>query len=150
MREFVQVLGAVTEATSNVSLDAPVVNLVSYVSTEAYRKRYLRHALPAAEPTIRAAHKDIDGNFDPVGKVVQSSESLRREPRNRGECIAIVARNRDHIRYETSRESELADKGASAYDALISAFNGDESKLATVDSYSVAVSEVRLAFESLK
>jgi hypothetical protein len=46
--------------------------------------------------------------------------------------------------------SRSSRKGAYAYDALISAFNGDESKLATVDSYSVAVSEVRLAFESLK
>jgi hypothetical protein len=173
MREFVQVVGAVTEATSNVSLGAPVVNLVSYVSTEAYRKRYLRHALPAAEPAIRAAHKDIDGNFDPdnpqsllavfaaaTGRLAGMLQASERSPKvanlsaeNR-EIVAnayrIVARNRDHIRYVTSRESELADKGASAYDALISAFNGDESKLATVDSYSVAVSEVRLAFESLK
>ena len=61
----------------------------------------------------------------------------------------IVARNRDHIRYVANRESELADKGALAYEALIS-FNGDESTLATVDSYLVAVSKVRLAFESLK
>jgi hypothetical protein len=173
MREFVQVVGAVTEATSNVSLGSPVVNLVSYMSTEAYRKGYLKHALPAAEPAIRAAHKQIDEDFDPdnpqsllvvfaaatdrLAGMLYGSEGLSKAANlsatNR-EIVAnayrIVARNRDHIRYVTNRESELADKGASAYDALISAFNGDESKLATVDSYSAAVSQVRLAFESLK
>jgi hypothetical protein len=128
--------------------------------------------LPAAEPAIRGAHKQIDEDFDSdnpqsaaavfvsatdrVAGMLQASESvLRRANLSAGnrEIVAnayrIVARNRDHIRYVANRESELADKGALAYEALIS-FNGDESTLATVDSYLVAVSKVRLAFESLK
>jgi hypothetical protein len=62
----------------------------------------------------------------------------------------VVARNRDYIKYVTSRELELINKAGTAYIALMSAFQGDESQLDAVESYSTVVFEVRLAFQSLK
>ena len=62
----------------------------------------------------------------------------------------VVARNRDHIKYVTSRELELMNKAGTAYDALMSAFQGDETQLDAVQSYSAVVFEVRLTFQSLK
>jgi len=61
----------------------------------------------------------------------------------------VVARNRDHVKYVTGYESELMDKAAAAYDALVAALEGNETQLDAVESYSSAVLQVRLAFQSL-
>jgi hypothetical protein len=62
--------------------------------------------------------------------------------------IFRASRNRDHIRYVTSYESELTDKAA-AYDALMVALEGNETQLDAVESYSSGVLQVRLAFQGL-
>jgi len=98
----------------------------------------------------------ISAAIDELAAMLQTSE----EPANIGnlsvenrQIIAngnrLIARNRDHIRYVTSREQELTRKGGSAYDALVAALDEDESQVGAVDAYSSAVSQVHLAFESL-
>ena len=62
----------------------------------------------------------------------------------------IVARNRDHIKYVTSRQLELMNKAAAAYEAVIAALEGDKTQIDAVESYSTAVFQIRLAFQSLK
>jgi hypothetical protein len=45
----------------------------------------------------------------------------------------VVARSRDHIKYVTNRELDLMNKAGTAYDALLSAFRGDETQLDAVE-----------------
>lgn len=54
------------------------------------------------------------------------------------------------IEYVTGRELKLMNKAGAAYSALLSAFQGDETQLDAVESYSAAVFVVRLSFQSLK
>jgi hypothetical protein len=172
-RELALTAGAISGAASGVSVGAPAVNLITFLSVESYRRRYLRHALPDAEPAFRAAQKDLDAAFDPekpdslssvfsaatdqlAATLEASQDSGDRTILSAGdrEIIAngyrVVARNRDHIKYVTSRELELMNKGAAAYDALMAALEGDETHLDAVESYSTAVFQVRLAFQSLR
>ena len=65
-RQLALTAGAISEAASGVAIGVPAVNFVTFVSLEAYRKRYLRRALPDAEPAFRAAQKDVDAAFDPA------------------------------------------------------------------------------------
>ena len=51
-----------------------------------------------------------------------------------------VARNRDQIRYVTRREGELTGEAWRAYQALMATFDGVESELDAVHSYSSLVS----------
>jgi len=44
----------------------------------------------------------------------------------------------------------MLNKAGTAYSALMSVFQGDETQLDAVESYSTVVFEVRLAFQSLK
>jgi hypothetical protein len=168
-RQLVQVAGAIGKAASGVSVGAPTINLVSFTLTEHYRLRYLEQALPGAEPAFRSAQKDVSAEFDPedsnsllftfvaatnqLTSMLQASDGLSDTSGDR-QIIAngyrLVMRNRDHIQYVTSREQELAQKAAAAYDAMMDAFKGDDTRLAAVSSYSSVVFEVSLAFESLK
>jgi hypothetical protein len=172
-RQLALTAGAISEAASGVSIGAPAVNLVTFLSLEAYRRSYLRQALPEADPAFRAAQKDVDAAFDP-GKLdsllsvfASATDQLAaalEEPQGFSdspvlsasdrEIIAnsyrVVARNRDHIKFVTSRELELMNKGAAAYEALIAALEGHNSQIDAVESYSTAVFQVRLAFQSLR
>jgi hypothetical protein len=172
-RQLALTAGAISEAAGGVAIGAPAVNLITFLSLEAYRRSYLRRALPDADPAFRAAQKDVDAAFDPgrgdsllsvfSSATDQLSATLRASrwsedspmlsARDR-EIIAnsyrVVARNRDHIKYVTSREFELMNKGAAAYEALIAALQDDNTQIGAVESYSTEVFQVRLAFHSLK
>ena len=149
------------------------MNFITFISLEQYRKRYLEHALPDAEPAVRKAKEDLAAAFDTTNpgsllgvfsaatdqlaamlEATQGSADRRAFSASDRELVAnsyrAVARNRDHLKYVTSRELELMNKAVIAYDALISAFQGDDTQLDTVESYSTVIFEVRLVFQSLK
>jgi hypothetical protein len=171
-RQLALTAGAISEAASGVSIGAPAVNFITFFSVEAYRRRYLRRELPDAEPAFRAAQRDVDAAFDPgkpdsllsvfaaatdqLAATLESSQGPVHSELSAGdrEIVAnsyrVVARNRDHLKYVTSYELELMDKAAVAYEAVLAALEGDESQIDTVESYSNSVSQVRLAFQSLR
>src|ERR1700746_3092480 len=49
---FVQVAGSVAEAFSEVSIGAPAVNLVTFVLTDAYRRKIIARTLEDVEPAV--------------------------------------------------------------------------------------------------
>jgi len=172
-RELALTAGAISEAAGGSSIGSAGVNLVTFISLEAYRKRYLTHALPDAEPALRKAQGDLAGAFDPANPesllgifsaatdllaamLEVSQGAAERSALSAGDRdlvsngYRLVARNRDHIKYVTNRELELMNKAGTAYDALIAVFQGDETQLDAVESYSTVIFEVRLAFQSLK
>ena len=173
-RQLALTAGAISEAAGGSSMGgSAAVNLATFISLEAYRKRYLKHALPDAEPAVRKAQGDLAGAFDPgnpdsllgifsaatdlLAAMLEASQSAAdRRALSAGdrELVSngyrVVARNRDHIKYVTSREFELINRAGTAYNALLSAFQGDETQLDAVESYSTVVFEVRLAFQSLQ
>jgi hypothetical protein len=172
-RQLALTAGAISEAAGGSSMGgSAAVNLVAFISLEAYRKRYLTHALPDAEPAFRKAQGDLAGAFDPgnpdsllgifsaatdiLAAMLEAQSAADKRELSAGdrELVSngyrVVARNRDYIRYVTSREHELMNKAGTAYDALLSAFRGDETQLDAVESYSTVVFEVRLAFQSLQ
>ena len=173
-RQLALTAGAISEAAGGTSMGgAAAVNLITFISLEVYRKRYLARALPDAEPAFRKAQEDLADGFDPkkpdsllaifaaaTAQLAALLETTEGTADRRGlsasdrELVAngylVVARNRDHIEYVTARELELMNKAGAAYSALISAFQGDVTQLDAVQSYSTAVFVVRLAFQSLK
>jgi len=172
-REVIEIAGAVGQAASDVSVGAPGYNLVSYVTMENYRRRYLERALPILAPAIHAAEARLEKEFDPqnaesllsvystaatqLGNVLEtsvaSSQSGNFSAQDR-DLVAngyrLLARNRDHITYVTSRQLDLARKGAAATDALAAAFDRDYEYIAEVHDFSDAVAQVRLSFDSLR
>jgi hypothetical protein len=173
IRQFSLTAGAIAEAAGGSSIGMPAVNLITFISAEAYRRRYIKQALPAAEPAFRIAEGDMDAAFNPriresllsvfTAATDQLAALLSASPIGPNEAplsagdrniiansYRLVASDRDHIKYVTSRELDLMNKGSAAYQALMAAFRGDQSQLSAVESYSIAVSEVRLAFKSLK
>jgi hypothetical protein len=172
-RQLALTAGAISEAAGGTGIAAPAVNLITFLSLEAYRRKYLSQELPDAEPAFRAAQKDVDAAFDPeepdsllsvlsaatgqLAAILETSrESVDKSMLSAGdrELIAnsyrVVAHNRDHIKYVTSRELELMNKSAAAYEAVIASLEGDQTKIDAVESYSTAVYQVRLAFRSLR
>jgi len=173
-RQLALTAGAISEAAGGSSMGgSAAVNLATFISLEAYRKRYLKHALPDAEPAVRKAQGDLAGAFDPgnpdsllgifsaatdlLAAMLEASQSAAdRRALSAGdrELVSngyrVVARNRDHIKYVTSREFELINRAGTAYNALLSAFQDDETQLDAVESYSTVVFEMRLAFQSLQ
>ena len=172
-RQLALTAGAISEAAGGASVGGAAVNLVAFISLEAYRKRYLTQALPDAEPAVRKAQTDLAEAFDPgqpdsllgifsaatdqLAAMLEASQSAAdKKALSAGErnLVAngyrVVARSRDHIRYVTNRELDLMNKARAAYDALLSAFQGDETRLDEVEAYSIVVFKVRLAFQSLK
>jgi hypothetical protein len=170
-RQLALTAGAISEAASGVAIGVPAVNFVTFLSLEAYRRRYLRRALPNAEPAFRAAQQDVEAAFDPakpdsllsvfsaatdqLAATLEASQAPADTLLSAGDrqiiadSYRVVARNRDHVKYVTGYESELMDKAAAAYDALVAALEGNETQLDAVESYSSAVLQVRLAFQSL-
>jgi hypothetical protein len=170
---FVQVAGSVAEAFSEVSIGAPAVNLVTFVLTDAYRRKIIARTLEDVEPAVTKESTWLGRVFSDKRpdsllfiysqETVQLSDLLES---GRGhfesasltlperEIIAtayrVVARNLSHIHYVTSRQEELASQGVTAYEALVSAFRGDESHLSEVNRFSQSVFETNLAFKSLK
>ena len=173
-RQLALTAGAISEAAGGSSMGgSAAVNLVTFISLEAYRKRYLTQALPDAEPAVRKAQGDLAGAFDPgnpdsllgifsaatdlLAAMLEASQSAadrRALSADDRELVSngyrVVARNRDHIKYVTSHELELINKAGTAYNALLSAFQDDETQLDAVESYSTVVFEMRLAFQSLQ
>jgi len=173
-RQLALTAGAISEAAGGSSMGgSAAVNLATFISLEAYRKRYLKHALPDAEPAVRKAQGDLAGAFDPgnpdsllgifsaatdlLAAMLEASQSAadrRALSADDRELVSngyrVVARNRDHIKYVTSHELELINKAGTAYNALLSAFQDDETQLDAVESYSTVVFEMRLAFQSLQ
>jgi len=172
-RQLALTAGAISEAAGGASVGGAAVNLVAFISLEAYRKRYLTQALPDAEPAVRKAQTDLAEAFDPgqpdsllgifsaatdqLAAMLEASQSAAdKKALSAGErnLVAngyrVVARSRDHIRYVTNRELDLMNKARAAYDALLLAFQGDETRLDEVEAYSIVVFKVRLAFQSLK
>jgi hypothetical protein len=170
-RELLLTAGAIGNAASGVEVGAPAVNLLTFLSTQHYRLKYLEQALPAAEPAFRAADKVVSGEFDPnspdsllyafAAATDQLAAMLEASDRPASTTCAqdreivansyrMVARNRDHIEYVGRRELELMHKAETAYDAVTAAYQGDTTQLDAIDTYSSAVFEVRQAFKSLR
>ena len=172
-RQLALTAGAISEAASGISIGAPSVNLITFLSLEVYRRRYLMRALPDADPAFRAAQDDVDAAFDSgkpdsllsvfssatdqLAAILEASRgpehSFMFSAEDRqiiANSYRIVARSRDHIKYVTSRQLELMNKADAAYAASIAALKGDKTRIDAVESYSTAVFEVRLAFQSLK
>jgi len=169
-RQLLLTAGAIGSAASSVNVGAPAVNALTFLSTEHYRLKYLEQALPAAEPAFSTADEDVSAEFDRgnpnsllsefsaaieqlaviLGASQWSGATSARDREIVANSYRTVARNRDHIKYVTGRELELMNKAALAYDAVTAAYQGDSSRLDAVDTYSIAVLEVNLAFQSLK
>jgi hypothetical protein len=171
-RQLALTAGAISEAAGGVAIGAASVNFVSFLSLEAYRRMYLRRELPAAEPAFRAAQKDVDAAFDPgkPGSLLsvysaatdQLAATLEISPGpadtmlspSDREVVAnsylMVERNRDHLKYVTSYQSQLMDQAAAAYEAVIASLEGRETQIEAVESYSDSVSQVQLAFQSVR
>jgi hypothetical protein len=171
-RQLALTAGAIGNLAAGVSVGAAGVNFITFVSTQAYGRWYLRQELPAAEPAFRLAENDIAAAFDHenanslismftvatgrLATLLQASQSPSNTLLSAGdrEIVASsyrqMARNRDHLKYVTSRQLELVRKGSAAYDAVMAAVKGDNSHLSAVESYSAATSQVRLAFQSLQ
>ena len=65
-RQLALTAGAISEAAGGTSMGGTAaVNLITFISLEVYRKRYLTRALPAAEPAVRKAQEDLGDAFDP-------------------------------------------------------------------------------------
>jgi hypothetical protein len=171
-RELFLTAGAIGSATSGVAIGSPAINLLTFLSMQYYRLKYLEKALPAAEPAFRAADKRVSAEFDPNGSgsllyafasatdqleaMLEASDrpaSATMSAQDR-EIVAnsyrVVARNHDHVKYVSSREQELMSKGGAAYDAVTAAFQGDTTQLDAVETYSTSVLQVSLAFQSLR
>ena len=170
-RQLLLTAGAIGNAASSINVGAPAVNVLTFLSTEHYRLKYLEETLPEAEPAFTAAARDVSAEFDPgssdsllsifsatiehLAAMLETAQSptTATSARDR-EMVAngyrAVARNRDHIKYVTGRELELMNKAGAAYEAVTEAYQGDSNRLDAVDAYSSAVLEVRLAFQSLR
>lgn len=170
---FVLVASSLAEGLSNVSVAAPAVNMVTFMSTDAYRRRLIARTLAEAEPTVRKASINMEHEFDPgspssllsvyatatirLQNILESSnESDGRKslsPQERylvARAYRVVARNRDHIQYVTSRQRQLAKAMAHAYDVLLGSFNREQVDLSDIDSCSNEVFQTDLAFKSLR
>jgi hypothetical protein len=170
---FVLVASSLAEGLSNVSVAAPAVNMVTFVSTDNYRRRLIARTLAETEPTVRAAATRLEKEFDPespasllsvyaratirLQNILESSnESTGRDslsPEDRylvARAYRVVGRNRDHIQYVTSRQRQLAKELAQAYDVLLASFNRKEVDLNDIDLCSNDVFQTDLAFKSLR
>jgi hypothetical protein len=167
---FVLVAGSLAEGLANVSVAAPAVNLVTFMSTDTYRRRLIARTLAEAEPTVRNAATLLENEFDPnapasllsvysnttirLQNILESTnESASLSPEDRhlvARAYRVVARNRDHIQYVTSRQRQLAREMAHAYDILLASFSRKEVDLSDIERCSNDVFQTDLAFKSLR
>jgi hypothetical protein len=172
-RNFVLVASSLAEGLANVSVAAPAVNLATFVSTDAFRRRMITQTLQESEPIARGAIDRVDREFAPDGSgsllvaysgateqlariLGAGNDSFRRAGLDAPDRDLIatafrsVSRNRDHIRYVTSRQQELAADADAAYQALLDTFNGHDANLDAIDRFSNAVFQTDLAFKTLR
>jgi hypothetical protein len=170
---FVLVASSLAEGLANVSVAAPAVNLVTFASTDAYRRRIITQSLRESEPTARAAIDRVNAEFtsdDPGSLLVVYSGAAKQLARllENGDAsfrnadlsatdrnlvataYRALFRNREHMRYVTSRQQELAVDAEAAYQAMLATLNGENADLAAIDRFSNAVFQTSLAFESLR
>lgn len=167
---FVLVASSVAEGLANVSIAAPAVNLISFASTDAYRRRLITRTLAQAEPAVRRATLRLESEFDPdkegslffvyakttirLQELLESgiySATLSPQDRNLvARAYRVASRNRDHIQYVTSRQRQLASEMASAYDALVASFGRTHADLEEIERCSNAVFQTDIAFKSLR
>jgi hypothetical protein len=170
---FVLVASSLAEGLANVSVAAPAVNLITFMSTDAYRRRFIARTLAQTEPTVRSAAVRLEGEFDPSnpdslvsvysGTTMQLQDLLEASNDSFGHrnlssedrylvarAYRVVARNRDHIRYVTARQRELASEIVSAYEILLASFSREQGELSDIDRCSDAVFRTDLAFKSLR
>lgn len=167
---FILVASSLAEGLANVSVAAPAVNIVTFMSTDTYRRRLVARTLAEAEPTVQRAASLLENEFDPDGPgsllsvysntttqlqntLESTDESANLSPMERNlvaRAYRVVARNRDHIRYVTSRQRQLARDVARAYDVLLASFNHKEVNFDDIDRCSNAVFQTDLAFKSLR
>ena len=156
-RELFLTAGAIGNAASGVTVGAPAVNLLTFPPNTTDSST-LNKRLPAAEPAFRAADKDVSAEFDSESPdslidafvaAVDQLEAMLEGPRRPTsattsaqdrEIVAnsyrVVARNRDHIKFVTSRELELMNKSGAAFEAVTEAYQGNSTQLDAVDTYS--------------
>lgn len=170
---FVLVAGSLAEGFANVTIAAPAVNMVTFISTDAYRRRLITLTLTETEPTVRTAAARLEHEFDPTDpksllsvysntttqlqELLESTndsiEGGKLSPEDRNlvaQAYRVVARNREHIQYVTSRQRQLAEDIVSAYDTLLASFNRRPADLDKIDQCSNVVFETDLAFKSLR
>ena len=171
---FVLAASAMAQGLSNVSIAAPAVNLLTFVSTDAYRRRLIVRSLNDAEPAVHEESIRLETEFDPgnpasflfvysqtTAQLDELLESAEMDVRSSdlsandryliANAYRLVGRNRDHIQYVTSHQRQLVKEIVSAYDSLLAEYNRDEAQyLEAVDRCSNSVSKIDLAFDSLK
>jgi hypothetical protein len=170
---LVLVASSLAEGLANVSVAAPAVNLVTFASTDAYRRRIITQSLRESEPTTRAAIDRVNAEFAPdhpgsllvvysgateqlagvleAGDASYRTAELSAADRNLvATAYRVLSRNREHLRYVTSRQKELAVDAEAAYQAMLATFNGDNADFTAIDQFSDAVFQTSLAFQSLR
>lgn len=170
---FVLVAGSLAEGLTSVRVAAPAVNVVTFLSTDAYRRRLIARTLAETEPTMRNAVVCLEKEFDAkredsllavylhatdqLDGLLESANSsftlTRLSPEDRylvARSYRVVMRNRDHIRYVTSRQRQLAREIGRAYDALLASLNQQHTDLGEINRCSNAVLATDVAFKSLR
>jgi hypothetical protein len=170
---FVLIAGSVAEAAAGVSIGAPAVNLVTMLSTDAYRRRAITRTLTESRPAVRGAVAHLAHEFDPddrtsllfvysqatarLGNLLESSAPSFRSANLTAEDREIVAnafrsvaRNRLHIQYVTSRQKQLSNEAGAAYEALLAELNREEARLSDIDAFSEDAARTKLALETLR
>jgi hypothetical protein len=79
-RQLALTAGAISEAAGGASMGgSAAVNLITFISLEEYRKQYLTHALPDAEPAVRKARETSVAHSIQETRI-RCSEYFRRRP----------------------------------------------------------------------
>jgi hypothetical protein len=170
---FVLVASSLAEGLANVSVAAPAVNLVTFASTDAYRRRVITQTLQDTEPAARVAIDWVRTEFAPgdpdslfyvysnatdhLAQLLEASSNSFRDSKlsaadRNFAAVAFrsLSRNREHIRYVASRQQELGLEAEAAYDALLASFNGGEENPEAINRFSEDVFQTDLAFRSLR
>lgn len=170
---FVLVASSLAEGLANVSVAAPAVNLVTFASTDAYRRRIITTTLQDADPAAHVAINSVKAEFAPdnpdsllyvysrvtdrLAQLLESEDQSFRESQLSAADRNLVAssyrsvsRNREHIRYVTSIQQRLGREAEVAYDALLASFNGGEANYEAINRFSEDVVQTELAYKSLR
>jgi hypothetical protein len=170
---FVLVASSLAEGLANVSVAAPAVNLITFASTDVYRRRIIMRTLQETEPAADAAINKVKAEFasddpdsllyvyshatDHLAQLLEagsnhfSDSNLSAADRNLvASAFRSLSRNREHIRYVTAQQQQLAVEAEAAYDALLASFNGGEKNPQAINRFSEDVFQTELAFKSLR
>jgi hypothetical protein len=170
---FVLVASSLAEGLSNISVAAPAVNLITFASTDAYRRRIITQTLQETEPAADAAVDKVKAEFAPdapdsllyvyshaadhLAQLLEAGSDSFRDSKLGAADRNLVAsafrslsRNREHIRYVTSQQRQLAVEAEAAYAALLASFNGGNESPQAINRFSEDVFQTELAFKSLR